>query len=280
MHRHLSFIFKRLIPYCKECLKAHCYDVNNDFIVERFKIVLRLINKPFLEDVWKSTVTTVDKNLGKDYFGLYMKNIQMPQFRSLRWSEVFQKDDEEINKNTVPKKSAVIEEIIISAETMDKWGNRYESEDYLAFEKKYKFLVNNYKEKTAMHTEALLNYIRYRVKEEQSTAKGDIREAKEWGNLAKDASNKAKINPEQLTPADFTDGLNTVGQLVRAVEQHEDIIPILPHFKQRPQDSVDYTIWAYINYIRDMKDLPPAEYEEIYAFYEKFKQEHKGHNFD
>ena len=70
-----------------------------------------------------------------------------------------------------------------------------------------------------MHTEALLNYIRYRVKEEIATAKGDVKEAKEWGALAKDAATAAKINPSQLSKADLSDGLSTFSELSQAVEK-------------------------------------------------------------
>ena len=91
-----------------------------------------------------------------------------------------------------------------------------------------------------MHTEALLNYIRYRVKEEIATAKGDVKEAKEWGALAKDAATAAKINPSQLSKADLSDGLSTFSELSQAVEKAVDIIPILPRFKYRPNDALDF----------------------------------------
>jgi hypothetical protein len=134
-------------------------------------------------------------------------------------------------------------------------------------------LRNNYQEKTAMHTEALLTYIRYRVKEEMSTAKNDMKAAKDWGQLAQKAAQDAKINPSQLSKSDLSDGLDTFGQLVRTVEQAIDIIPILPKFKERPQDKVDFTLRCYINYVRDLKGLPLVEYKDIYGFYEARKKE-------
>lgn len=129
-----------------------------------------------------------------------------------------------------------------------------------------------------MHTEALLTYIRYRVKEEIATARDDMKSAKEWGQLAQKAAQDAKINPSQLSKSDLSDGLDTFGQLVRSVEQAVDIIPILPVFKERPQDKVDFTIWCYINYIRDLKGLPLAEYEDIYRFYDERKKEYEDRN--
>ena len=73
----------------------------------------------------------------------------------------------------------------------------------------------------------------------------------------------------------MTGGLNTVGELVRAVEQVEDIIPILPKFKSRPQDKVDFAIWCYINYARDLEGKPLVDYEDVYRFYEERKKEYE-----
>ena len=135
-------------------------------------------------------------------------------------------------------------------------------------------LKNNYKEKTNLHTEALLNYIRYRVKEEIATAKGDVKEAKEWGELANKAATSAKINPSQLSKADLSDGLSTFSELSQAVEKEVDIIPILPRFKYRPNDALDFNIWCYVNYIRDLGGLPPCNYEDVYSFYDRRKEDY------
>jgi hypothetical protein len=137
-------------------------------------------------------------------------------------------------------------------------------------------LKNNYQEKTAMHTEALLTYIRYRVKEEISTAKNDMKSAKEWGQLAQKAAQDAKINPSQLSKSDLSDGLDTFGQLVRTVEQAVDIIPILPKFKEKPQDKPDFTLWCYVNYVRDLKGLPLVPYQDIYKFYDQRKKDYES----
>jgi hypothetical protein len=156
----------------------------------------------------------------------------------------------------------------------EKWGYGYTPEQLYAFEKKYQLLKNNYPEKTALHTEALLTYIRYRVNEEVATAKGDVKAAKDWGELASKQATNAKINVSQLSKNDLQDGLDSFGSLVKAVETAVDIIPILPQFKEQPQDKVDFTLYCYINYVRDLKGLPPAEYKDIYAFYDERKKEY------
>ena len=63
---------------------------------------------------------------------------------------------------------------------MEKWGIGYSDKELYSFEKKYDMLKESYSQKTAMHTEALLTYIRYRVKEELATAEGNVTEARQW----------------------------------------------------------------------------------------------------
>jgi hypothetical protein len=265
-----------LIPYCKECLKSHCYNSDNNFVLERFKDVLQLMDKPFLDDIWASTVETVNSGKAQNYFGTYIKNLQMPQYRNLGFGECIDKDGGVTVVSSGKKlKPAKIDDFVISDEILERWGEGYSIEEYRGFEKKYQMLKNNYIEKTSMHTEALLKYIRYSVKEEISTAKNNIKSAKEWGDLAKHAATSAKINPSQLSASDLSDGLDTIGQLARAVEQVSDIIPILPKFKERPQDKADFTLWCYINYVRDLKGMPPCEYSDIYKFYDALAKEYK-----
>lgn len=227
--------------------------------MEKLKNTLKLIDRPFYADIWQSSIKE-----GGDVFGRYMKNLAL-NFKQDKWNDYID------NSNNIEKFNTNLNNDDID-KLKDKYGYGYSDEEYQAFERKYQMLKNNYPEKTAMHTEALLTYIRYRVKEEMATAKGDVKEAKAWGELASKAAQDAKINPSQLSRADLTDGLNTFGELTRAVEQAVDIIPILPKFKERPQDKVDFTIWCYINYIRDLKGLPLCEYKEIYKFYEERKK--------
>lgn len=249
------------IAYCKDCLKDGL-DEENEKSVQR---ILRMIDRPYKYDSWQKA-----KDSDKDTLGTYLKDLAF-NFKYETWEDsIFDPEyiDSKNRKNNNPQSFVVTDELI------DKWGVGYSPQEYDFFERKYNILKNNYQEKTSMHREGLLNYIRFRVKEEMSTAEGDVKAAKEWGQLASKAAQDAKINPSQLSKADLSDGLDTFGQLVRTVEQHEDIIPILPQFKARPHDKPDFTMLCYINYIRDLKGLPLAKYEDIYQFYEERKKEY------
>lgn len=247
------------IPICKSCLKEK---LSNEDFDEKYKI-LRLIDKPFNVDLWE-----VAEDMDRDTVGAYFTMLAKKDTRDMRWEDSVFGDKESNNKGKE------------KLELIDKWGPGYRQEEYRAFEQKYKQLTNNYSEKTAMHTEALLTYIRYKVKSEIATADGQVKDAKEWGTLASKAASDAKINPNQLSKSDLSDGLDSVGQIVRAVEEHEDIIPILPQFISRPQDKVDFTIWSYISYVRNLQGLPLIDYKDIYQFYEERKKEYALHNPD
>lgn len=257
------------VPVCKICL-SEMFDLRKPEV--SLQEVLRQIDKPYIYDIYTTSVNENPENI----FGKYMKNIGMQQYKNMTWKDSsFENKKQDISEDIIPTFNKKKDGFIITDELIDKWGYGYSEEEYISFERKYNMLKNNYQEKTAMHTEALLTYIRYRAKEELATASNDSKAAKEWGTLAKDAATAAKINPSQLSKSDLSDGLDTFGQLVRSVEQAVDIVTILPRFKERPQDKADFTLWCYVNYIRDLKGLPLVEYEEIYQFYEVRKKEYE-----
>lgn len=266
IHKHTG-----KLSVCKTCIweLAEVNEKSTD--MRNIKDLLRSIDKPFITFLWDSSVEE-GTNTNKFIFKIYMKNLGMPQYKSLNWDDsdfnVSSESTQSVGKNN--------KEFFADDYVIDKWGVGYTPQEYEAFERKYNVLKNNYQEKTSMHTEALLTFIRYRVKEELATARGDVKEAKEWGTLASKQAQDAKINPSQLSKADLSDGLDTFGQLVRTVEQSVDIIPLLPQFKERPHDKPDFAMWCYINYIRDLKGLPLAEYDEIYRFYDDRKKEYEN----
>jgi len=269
-----SPMFDGKAPICKDCIKKYVdYDDMNSVYD-----ILRQLDIKFSPSHWESAITSK-----YDTIGTYIRMANsLPEFKGTGWNDSTFEQIENNEKNNINSKESDYKQNVFnpknyvpSDEILDKWGFGYEPEEYYYFEKKYQQLKDHYPEKTAMHTEALLTYIRYRVKEELATAAGRSKEAKEWGTLAKDAAQAAKINPSQLSKADLSDGLDSFGQLTRSVEQAVDIIEILPKFKERPQDKVDVTIWCYINYVRDLFGMPPVEYKEIYKFYEDRKKEYE-----
>lgn len=259
------------VNVCKQCI-ADMVDYND---ISTVYTVCQTLDIPFFYNRWNETCEKNPKNPLGNY--IRMANSGINEFGGARYKDSifddFESDGTQSN-SLVDNNNSLLSKLE-KDKLIDKWGFGYSEEELYSFEKKYNLLKNNYPEKTAMHTESLLTYIRYRVKEELATAKGDVTEAQKWGQLADKASERAKLNPSQLSKADLSGGLNGFGELVRAVEQAEDIIPILPKFKKKPQDAIDWTLWCYINYVRRLKNLPDAEYEEIWQFYDERKKEYE-----
>lgn len=251
------------IPYCKSCL-AELFDENN---LESTREILRQIDRPFLKKYWETSVKD-----DKDTMGVYFKNLSLPQNRYLTWEDSDFEEEEvkaEVNENKYGLSPKEIEEL------EEDWGYGFDPDELMYFDRKYKSLKANYPIKTSLHDEALRTYCIYKVRAELSTAKGNVKDAKEWGAMAQKQGEIAKINPNKLTKSDLSQGLDGFGQLARMVEQSVDVVPILPKFIEKPQDKIDFAIWCFVNYERRLKGLPDVEYHEIYDFYQDKLEQYK-----
>ena len=162
----------------------------------------------------------------------------------------------------------------VTPEIISLFGEGYTKNEYRKMYNKYEKLKFNYSLQTNLHQEALATYVRFKVKEEDATAKGNVDEAKKWYDAAQNAASNGKLTPRQLSESDLQGGISSFSEIFKAVEQAIDVIPILPRFKYRPNDALDFNIWCYINYARDLQGLPQCSYEDIYKFYDKKKQEY------
>lgn len=295
-----------LSNFCKDCTIKACLDDQGHVDVEKLDAVLQQMNRPFLSTVLDAAVSEHQNKYLHDeekgnYHGpvvqLYMKNIgSLPQYSRLTYNQGIAA--ERIKSAGTDKKAAEVQEVTqyknlsasespvyledfddeddfeLTKEIVRKFGQGYTKSEYKAMVEKYDFLSQSYPDLTNLHTEALVTYIRYKVKEEFATSAGRVDEAEKWAALATKAADKAKINPSQLSQSDLQGGLNSFSELMMAIEQTVDIIPILPQFKFRPNDAVDFTIWCYVNYIRKAEGKPLCDYEDIYHFYDERKAEY------
>lgn len=181
-----------------------------------------------------------------------------------------------INKNITHENSSDESEeyFELTPEIINLFGEGYSKNEYRKMYRKYEKLKLNYTLQTSLHQEALATYVRFKIKEEEATARGDVAEATKWYDAAQTAADKAKLTPKQLTQSDLQGGINSFSDIFKAVEQSVDVIPILPKFKFRPNDAIDFIIWCYINYTRDLRGMPEVPYEDIYKFYDRKKKEY------
>ncbi|MCY7902100.1 hypothetical protein [Bacillus inaquosorum] len=250
------------VPICKSCLKKNIDYSNMDSVYT----VLQQIDVKFDPLYWEQAVQRKT-----DTFSAYMTMANsLKQFNGTGWKDSILEQQQEKAITAETQRDSVEQ---VSDEIIDKWGIGYTPDEYHQFERKYNKLIRNYGEKTALHTEGLLSYIRFRVKEELATAKGEVKEAKEWGQMASKAATDAKINVSQLSKSDISGGVDVLSQLFEAVETELGIIPLLPRLTAQPYDDADLIIWAIINYYRRLEDKEKVAYKDIYHFYDEMLEE-------
>lgn len=253
---------------CKVCLKENA-NVKN---LESVKNTLRMVDKPFILFLWESAITK------SDAIGEYFKLINTKDFRLQNWNDSEFENSVTQDKNEEGKLEVV--DLDLLEELKEKYGYGYPEDEYILFEKKFIKLKPSFQLPTTMHEEYLREYCVNKVKETIAKSAGDFKQAKEWATMAKESAEAGKLKPSQMSKADLSKGLDGFGQLSRMVEEKQEIIPLLPKFVQQPKDKVDVTLWLYINYIRDLQGLPPAEYKDIYAFYEERRKDVESQEVD
>lgn len=306
------FSLDERVPICKDCCKNSCLNEDGSINFEKFKELLRTIDKPLYYDLIASSESTIKKEhsylqddqvkyMGSEILSQYFKNIAMRQDRNKTYSDSEKdefmhqnnnrtKKEKEDILNRINNNTTVLEDEIpikidkedfdITKDIIDLFGEGYTKSEYKKMHDKYEKLKLNYTLQTNLHQEALATYVRFKVKEEEATAKGDVDEAKKWYDAAQNAASNGKLTPKQLSAADFQKGMNSVSELIKAVEQATDVIKIMPQFKYRPIDAVDFTIMCYINYERKLNGQPEVDYSEIYSFYDKKVEEYIAQNGD
>lgn len=162
----------------------------------------------------------------------------------------------------------------VTQDMVDLFGEGYTRSEYKKMVKKYKEMSQTYVIQTSIHKEALVTYVRFKVKEEIATAKGDVVEAQKWYNAAQNAAEQGKLTAKQISKEDLQGGIVNFSDIFSAIEGAKERIKIFPEFKYQPKDAADFIIWCYVNYERNLNNMPEVEYKDIYEFYDKKKKEY------
>lgn len=162
----------------------------------------------------------------------------------------------------------------VTQDMVDLFGEGYTRSEYKKMVKKYKEMSQTYVIQTSIHKEALVTYVRFKVKEEMATVKGDVAEASKWYMAAQNAAEQGKLTAKQLSKEDLQGGIVNFSDIFTAVEGAKERIKIFPEFKYQPKDAADFIIWCYVNYERNLNNMPEVEYKDIYEFYDKKKKEY------
>lgn len=241
---------------------------------------------------------------GKDIIGLYFKNTMLRQNRDKSFADsekdgfmhtngnsTNQERDRLIKKymsssaddlNEKAEKKEIEEPIvsskkkdfIVTEDMINLFGEGYTKTEYMKMSRKYEEMRQTYVIQTSIHKEALVTYVRFKVKEEMATAKGDVVEAQKWYAAAQTAAEQGKLTAKQISKEDLQGGIVNFSDIFASVEGAKERIKIFPEFKYQPKDAADFIIWCYINYERNLNNMPEVEYSDVYKFYDRKKKEY------
>ncbi len=254
-----NYKLMRRLPICKKCIEENV-DLTK---LSELLGILQILNYPYFDKTWQLIVKDYPDAALSRYIAEIRRN---PTTKKMGFA-----DTEKLPEEC----TGLIEVDMVTDAMREKFGSNYSNEELLAMDKKYRFLQSSYDETTSMHTEAITSYVRYRVKEEMATERDDINSAKAWGALAEKSAVSAGITPQQLKKADLVGGITTFGELTQIIEENADgVIPVLPRYRPRPDDSIDMNIFMYINYARHLEGKELCSYEDVYKFYDKRRDEY------
>ena len=301
------------VPICKDCVISASLNEDGTINDIELNKILKKIDRPYYKDLIESAISGFKNEhsyveddkvqyYGKEILQRYFRLIAMRQDRDKSYEDsekdnfihptsntpkstkerIAQKyaDITDIDEkgNVVDKDNKKIKSDIgdfeITDEIVELFGEGYTRAEYKKMVKKYNDMTKTYVVQTNLHKEALLTYVRFKVKEEIATARGDVAEAQKWYQAAQDAAEKAKLTPRQLSKEDLQGGIVNFSDIFAAVEGAKERIKIFPEFKYQPKDAADFIIWCYINYERRLNNMPEAEYKDVYAFYDEKKREY------
>lgn len=258
------------MPYCKECLQS-IVDISD---INTVKDALTKIDRPFLYDLWVSTLKS-----GGNVFGIYIKNIQMPQYRYLTWkdsqheSSVAADDDYDELLEDMFDEQSVLEEkesFVVTKEMTRRWGKKYNREMIFGLEQFYQQMLAANRIETPQDD----NYVRklavISVKMDQELQAGNYDQAKKLGDLFSKYMTDSKLRAMDQSDATKTGGLRTFGQIYAEVEK-DGFIPPWQQFaeqKNLEQDVIDKTIMYILNYNLKLAQMtqmvtPPSDTPKV-----------------
>ena len=86
-----------LLPYCKKCCIKYSLNSSGEFNVEKFKDMLKKVDRPFLYDILSNNLKKNKKV--ESSIGFYFKDLGMMQYRGLKYKDSIFSPEDIKNKN-------------------------------------------------------------------------------------------------------------------------------------------------------------------------------------
>jgi len=195
---------------CKDCYCSYAERDGDN--LNQIKNALRMVDKPFLQDLWDSSVQEAEK-ANKSNFRIYMKNLGLRQNRELTW-----KDSDSTNIPIGNEEGTIVSD---NEELVKKWGRGYSDSELEYLENFFFEYSHNYATETPVQVNLYKNIGKVHLQAEKALANGNIKEFKDLMELSSKLHNDGNIKPIQSTGANDDKGLSTYGLWIKTVEQDE-----------------------------------------------------------
>jgi hypothetical protein len=219
-----------------------CIDKNKNIIIEKVHDMLKLINRPFIYEIYKKSLNS--KN--EDSIGTYIKNISMPQYKYLYWKDsIFEPEHKE--RQEYSNKSMIL-----------KWGNHDEPQDYDILEDFYIKMKTANAIETPQEEVYLKKLAVMSLKMDKALENEEYGKFKQLGDLFSKFMADSKFRAMDKTDADLTGGVRNFSAIYAEVEKDDFIPPWDSHYAKiydAKQDIVDKTIMYILNFILKLNKI-------------------------
>lgn len=267
---------------CKKCIWDYVEpDLRNQYDMSKVKIALRMIDKPFIQSIWDSSVEEAETKANSwTYFKVYMKNIALPQNINLNWDDSnfnIDIDDFKDEDSTSNNNSSIT---FISDEEISFWGKGYTEEEYIFLEnEKHKLMVSfecpDYGMEMIMKDICFINLEIDQLRQER---KGNNQ--KTLTNLIETRSklmNDANMKPIQSTGSESNDQI-TFGTLIRKWENER---PVPKPLDDEMKEYIDTFMIGHLAKMQGLNNETTKKYDEALSEYTvKFEDIQKDEEYE
>lgn len=239
---------------CKECFWDY---VNDD--VEKLKQALRMVDKPFLEDILKSSEDEA-KRTRKNVIKLYMKNVVMNSNKELTWADSDNSNNKQLNIESS------LQEDENDEGSARYWGRGYSDWEYSFLEEeKYKLMSSfecpDYGMEMIMKDICCINLDIEKLRQEKKD-----NSQKAITNLIDTRSklmNDANMKPIQSTGAEGNDQI-TFGTLIKKWENER---PIPKPLDDEMKEYIDTFMVGHLAKMEGLKNELTDKYDKALSEY-------------
>lgn len=271
------FVADERLSVCNDCVHEMVNEDNLNEVIE----FLRLINRPYLEDVWETAYKSEKRTIGE-----YMRVINsLKVYRDLTYADSSNlgsgNDSDIVNANATEIQTEAGETIHFSPKLVAKWGPGFKDYEYLSMEKFYLDMVATNEIKTTVQKDAVKSLSMMAVIKEGYLRDNDINNHEKLSRTYDNTLKTAGLRPIDKRNADEERGIRTFSQIFAEVEKRGFKVPPPAEQEDRyhdekyySKDIIDKMITNILNYYQTtfgaelLSATPEDMMEELDGFFE------------